>query len=110
MFAYLCIKFIHCSLLWFQCYYFLNEKLFICSNDNSSLKHLLALKDSVSPSDNAIISQQILTLNLINTKLSHAYKGLDVEWEDSGKVQIIITVVIMSCDLHNFLFAFNFWL
>lgn len=39
----------------------------------------------MTPSDNAVISQQILTLNLINTKLSHAYKGLDVEWEDSSK-------------------------
>ncbi|GFU97517.1 glypican-6 [Trichonephila clavipes] len=52
-------------------------------NVNASIKHLLSFKDSKEPNENPIINQQILTLNLISTKLSHAYKGLDVEWEDS---------------------------
>ncbi|KAF8785454.1 Glypican-6 like protein [Argiope bruennichi] len=53
-------------------------------NVNASIKHLLPFKDSKEPNENPIINQQILTLNLISTKLSHAYKGLDVEWEDSA--------------------------
>ncbi|KFM69153.1 Glypican-4, partial [Stegodyphus mimosarum] len=52
-------------------------------NLNASAKHLIPFKDSMTPNENAVINQQILTLNLISTKLSHAYKGLDVEWEDS---------------------------
>ncbi|XP_042905110.1 glypican-6 [Parasteatoda tepidariorum] len=32
---------------------------------------------------NSVINQQILTLKLITTKLTHAYNGLDVEWQDS---------------------------
>ncbi|GFU12562.1 glypican-6 [Nephila pilipes] len=52
-------------------------------NVNASIKHILSFKDSKEPNENPIINQQILTLNLISTKLSHAYKGLDVEWEDS---------------------------
>ncbi|XP_076330728.1 glypican-6-like isoform X1 [Tachypleus tridentatus] len=34
-------------------------------------------------SQNVIISQQILTLHLINSKLNDAYNGLDVVWQDS---------------------------
>ncbi|KAG8190993.1 hypothetical protein JTE90_010851 [Oedothorax gibbosus] len=49
-------------------------------NFNASLKHVLTFKEV---GENTIVNQQILTLNLIRTKLSHAYKGLDVEWEDS---------------------------
>ncbi|GFR27937.1 glypican-6 [Trichonephila clavata] len=33
---------------------------------------------------NSVINQQILTLKLITTKLTHAYNGLDVEWQDSS--------------------------
>ncbi|XP_035218855.1 glypican-6-like [Stegodyphus dumicola] len=33
---------------------------------------------------NSLINQQILTLKLITTKLTHAYNGLDVEWQDSS--------------------------
>ncbi|XP_054706530.1 glypican-6-like [Uloborus diversus] len=33
---------------------------------------------------NSLINQQILTLKLITTKLTHAYNGLDVEWQDAS--------------------------
>lgn len=33
---------------------------------------------------NAVISQQILTLKLITTKVNYAYNGLEVEWQDNG--------------------------
>lgn len=33
---------------------------------------------------NSVINQQILTLKLITTKLTHAYNGLDVEWQDAS--------------------------
>lgn len=35
---------------------------------------------------NSVINQQILTLKLITTKLTHAYNGLDVEWQDASKL------------------------
>ncbi|XP_013775184.1 glypican-6-like [Limulus polyphemus] len=35
-------------------------------------------------SQNVIISQQILTLHLINSKLNDAYNGLDVAWQDTA--------------------------
>ncbi|XP_015920377.1 glypican-6 [Parasteatoda tepidariorum] len=59
-----------------------------CWNGNGQTKNINAtsnsvIKDFVLPNGNAVINQQILTLNLISTKLSHAYKGLDVEWENS---------------------------
>ncbi|KAG8194162.1 hypothetical protein JTE90_002369 [Oedothorax gibbosus] len=34
---------------------------------------------------NSLINQQILTLKLITTKLTHAYNGLDVEWQDESE-------------------------
>ncbi|KAI1287353.1 Glypican-6 [Halotydeus destructor] len=33
---------------------------------------------------NAVISQQLLTLKLITTKVNYAYNGLEVEWQDNG--------------------------
>lgn len=74
--------------------------MYFFRNASASLKHLLSSKDAKEAGDNAIINQQILTLNIISTKLSHAYKGLDVEWEDSGKYFIFYfcDAIILICD------------
>ena len=34
---------------------------------------------------NSVINQQILQLKLITNKLASAYRGIDVDWIDTGK-------------------------